>query len=113
MPRAALVVVWLMAASLTGGLAVLAYELSRPPVIAPQKPLDELPKARHEANPWAQWSVTEQLSAHHVLIVQVETRHLAVDPHQSVVHPANPSLVAARLVPAERWSTPGGRARRR
>ena len=76
MSRVALVVVWLIAASLTGGLAVLAYELSRPPTVAPQKPLDELPKARHEANPWAQWSVTEQLSAHHVLIVHVETRHL-------------------------------------
>jgi hypothetical protein len=76
MSRVALVVIWLTAASLTGGLAVVAYDLSRPVAVAPQKPLDELPKARHEVNPWAQWSVTEQLSAHHVLIVQVETRRL-------------------------------------
>jgi hypothetical protein len=77
MSRVALVVVWLVAASLTSGLAVVAYDLSRPVAATAPKPLDELPKARHEANPWAQWSVTEQLSAHHVLIVQVETRRLA------------------------------------
>ena len=35
-----------------------------------------MPAARRDANPWARWSVTEQLAAHHVLIVQVETRHL-------------------------------------
>ena len=31
---------------------------------------------RQPANPWARWTVTEHLSAHHVLIVHVETRHL-------------------------------------
>lgn len=32
--------------------------------------------SRHDANPWARWTVTEQLSAQHVLIVHVETRYL-------------------------------------
>jgi hypothetical protein len=39
-------------------------------------PASELPRARRDANPWARWTVTDSLAAHHVLIVHVETRYL-------------------------------------
>jgi hypothetical protein len=45
-------------------------------VVAAPPSLNDIPKSRHDPHPWARWTVTEQLSAHHVLIVQVETRHL-------------------------------------
>jgi hypothetical protein len=79
MPRAALALVWLLATSVVGVVAFIGYELRLGPP-APTAPaevaLEKIPKSRHDANPWARWTVTEQLSAHHVLIVQVETRYL-------------------------------------
>jgi hypothetical protein len=76
MSRVALALVWAVAASLAGGVAFIGYELRRGPAPPAQQSLDEIPKSRHDANPWARWTVTEQLSAHHVLIVHVETRYL-------------------------------------
>jgi hypothetical protein len=77
MPRAVIVLGWIVAASITLGLAMLTFELTRPPGAANPMPLplDEMP-AKQDRNPWARWSVTEQLAAEHVLIVHVETRHL-------------------------------------
>jgi hypothetical protein len=75
MSRAPLVIVWVIAASVTGGLALLAYDLARPPAVERPWPVDEMPP-RQDRNPWARWSITEQLAAEHVLIVHVETRHL-------------------------------------
>jgi hypothetical protein len=75
MSRVPLAIVWMVAASLTGGLAVLAFELTRPTGVPQPMPVDEMPP-RQDRNPWARWSITEQLAAHHVLIVHVETRHL-------------------------------------
>jgi hypothetical protein len=72
----ALALVWLVAASVTGTVAFIGYDLTRPAASLPAVRLEEVPKSRHDPNPWAHWSVTEQLSAHHVLIVHVETRHL-------------------------------------
>ena len=77
MTRAPVVVLWIIAASITGGLAALTFELTRPASIPNPmpRPVDEMP-ARQDRNPWARWSITEQLSAEHVLIVHVETRYL-------------------------------------
>lgn len=77
MARASVVILWIVAASITGGLAALTFELTRPAGMAQPmpKPVDELP-AHRDRNPWARWSITEQLAASHVLIVHVETRHL-------------------------------------
>jgi len=70
-----LVIVWIAAASITGGLAALVLELTRPAGVPRPMPVDEMPP-RQDRNPWARWSITEQLAAQHVLIVHVETRHL-------------------------------------
>lgn len=77
MPRAVIVLGWIVAASITVGLAALTYDLTRPAGAANPMPLplDEMP-AKQDRNPWARWSITEQLAAEHVLIVHVETRHL-------------------------------------
>jgi hypothetical protein len=77
MSRAPLVLVWVLAVSVTGGLAGLAFELTRPAGVPQPMPraADEMPP-HQDRNPWARWSITEQLAAHHVLIVHVETRHL-------------------------------------
>jgi hypothetical protein len=76
MPRA-IVLVWIVAGTITGGLAALTYELTRPAGVPNpmSKPVDEMP-AHQDRNPWARWSVTEHLAAAHVLIVHVETRYL-------------------------------------
>jgi hypothetical protein len=76
MSRVALALVWAVAASLAGGVAFMGYELRRGPSPPAQTSLEKIPKSRHDANPWARWTVTEQLSAHHVLVVHVETRYL-------------------------------------
>jgi hypothetical protein len=69
------VAVWISAAGATAGLAAITYELARPPRPAIAMPIEKMP-AHQDRNPWARWSVTEQMSAQHVLIVHVETRHL-------------------------------------
>ena len=35
-----------------------------------------LPAVKRAAEPWARWTITEQYSAHSVLVLQVETTHL-------------------------------------
>jgi hypothetical protein len=88
MRRAALVAFWIGTVSFTGMLFGLAYELGRPRPPAQAMDIERLPK-RQNRNPWARWSVTEQLSAHRVLIVQVETDYL----HEAFAisqHLANP-----------------------
>ena len=90
MPRVTLAIAGVMAASISGGMAVVSYDLARGPGAPHPMPLAAAPKARHEANPWAEWSVTEQLSAHHVLIVHVETRRLdrALSIARTLIDPA-------------------------
>ena len=76
MGRALLVAIWLTAA---GGLAAMAfaiYEVKRTPPIRPQPIVVEVMSPRQQHNPATRWTVTEHLSAHHVLIAQVETDHL-------------------------------------
>ncbi len=39
-------------------------------------PAHQLPAVKRAADPFARWTITEQFAAQHVLVVQVETRHL-------------------------------------
>jgi hypothetical protein len=75
--RVALSVIWLVAVGSVSALAFLAYEISKgDPVVPKATPIERLP-ARQKHNPWARWSITQHLSAHHVLIAHVETDYLA------------------------------------
>ena len=84
-----LIVVWLAAAGAVGIMAVAIYEVKRTPPVRP-KPLtvDRLP-AQQPHNTASRWTVTEHLSAHNVLIAQVETAHLeeAVSIAQQLTEP--------------------------
>jgi hypothetical protein len=82
--RGARLIVWVLVVASTAGLVWLGADLSRGRAAPLPRRLDDparqrdsdLPRARRDPNPWARWSVTETLSAHHVLIVHVETRYL-------------------------------------
>ncbi|MCA1584649.1 MAG: hypothetical protein LC791_07725 [Acidobacteria bacterium] len=69
--------IWLVTGLLTAGLISLVRELTHDTpastlhAVSPSGSL-----SRRDPTPWARWTVTEQLSAHHVLIVHVETRYL-------------------------------------
>ncbi len=71
-----LVVVWLGAAGMTGVLGLMAYESVRTRTSPPRTMSIERLPAKQPRNPWQRWSVTEHLSAHHVLIAHVETDYL-------------------------------------
>jgi hypothetical protein len=76
MRRALLFLVWLLAA---GGLAVLVltvYELKRTPPIQTKPIAVDRQPPRQRYNALARWTLTEHLSAHNVLIGQVETEFL-------------------------------------
>lgn len=84
--RVGILVVWLAAAVAAGFLGLLIYELKRSPrarsVDAPDTAATkksmrvEVLSPRQKYNPATRWTVTEHLSAHNVLIAQVETNHL-------------------------------------
>jgi hypothetical protein len=76
MPRLPLAAVWVFAVAMALSVGGMLFGWSRGPHEKAQ-PIESLPKSRHDANPWARWTVTEQLSAQHVLIVHVETKYLA------------------------------------
>ncbi|MGE3276517.1 MAG: hypothetical protein AB7O67_15495 [Vicinamibacterales bacterium] len=76
MARLGLILVWGIAATLTIALGATSYVLMREPRAAPEATPERSPFFRHDTNPWARWTITEQLSAHHVAIAHVETRHL-------------------------------------
>lgn len=89
MVRVFLAVVWVAAAGAAGGLAFIGYELARTRPAAPNPtPIERLP-ARQDPNPWARWTITEHLAAHHVLVAHVETEFLdeAVAIAQQIVEP--------------------------
>ena len=72
----ALVAVWLAAAGAVAIMAFAVYEVKRTPPVRPQPvAVDRLP-AKQTYNTAARWTVTEHLSAHNVLIAQVETAYL-------------------------------------
>ena len=72
--RTFLVAIWLAAAGMTGVLGFIGYELSRSRT-APSHPMPIGP-VRQNRNEWARWVITEQRSAHRVLIAHVETGFL-------------------------------------
>jgi hypothetical protein len=89
MGRGLVVVIWLAAA---GGIAVLGfavYEVKRTPPVQPKPIVVDVMAPRQQHNPATRWTVTEHLSAHHVLIAQVETIHLqeAVSIAQQLTEP--------------------------
>ncbi len=78
MGRLGLFAVWAIASGTTLALGLLGRELIRQPVIAHSPPPTDVDRMRppQSANPWARWVVTEQLTAHYVLISHVETQYL-------------------------------------
>lgn len=75
MPRLPLAAVWVFAVVMAVSVGGMLFGWSRGP-IAKSPPIEKIAKSRHDANPWARWTVTEQLSAEHVLVVHVETKYL-------------------------------------
>jgi hypothetical protein len=74
--RAALVVVGVLACAAFGGAWFMVW--ARPAPSAPDQPAaaHTPPAVKRSAQPWARWTVTEQLTAGSVLVLQVETTHL-------------------------------------
>ena len=75
MPRLPLAALWLFAVLMASGVGVMLFGWTHGPT-GKLQPIEKISRARHEANAWARWTVTEQLSAEHVLIVHVETNYL-------------------------------------
>ena len=69
------------------GAAIYEVKRSRPPEPQP-RPIERTP-ARQDHNTLTRWTVTEHLSAHHVLIAHVETHYLqeAVSIAQQITEP--------------------------
>lgn len=76
MGRVGLLAVWTVAGAATLGLGWLGRELIHEPVTAHPQPRSHDLTRPARPQPWARWTVTEQLSAHYVLISHVETRYL-------------------------------------
>lgn len=76
MPSVGPILLWSVTGTLTVGLVTASYVLTRQPVASPQETPARSPFFSRDTNPWARWTITEQLSAHHVAIAHVETRYL-------------------------------------
>ena len=79
MQRLALAALWALGAVVVGTIAFLMWSFRQSPMPAIQQHVAEaegIPKVRRRADPWARWTVTEQISAVHMLVLQVETSHL-------------------------------------
>jgi hypothetical protein len=79
MQRLALAAVWALAAVVVGTIAFLLWSLrqsSTPVVRKAIEDAESIPKVRRQPDPWARWTVTEQISAVHMLVLQIETAHL-------------------------------------
>ncbi len=76
MGRARLVAAWVLLVSVAAGgwLLVRSWRSQDAPTasIAAQS----LPAVRRSAARWERWTVTEQFAAQHVMVLQIETRHL-------------------------------------
>lgn len=76
MRRTLFIAVWLIGLGGVGVLALAMYEIKRTaPVHARPVPMERQPP-RQRYNSLARWTLTEHLSAHNVLIGQVETEFL-------------------------------------
>jgi hypothetical protein len=89
MQRALLFGIWLAAASALAVAGWAIYEVKRTPPVRPKSISVEVMSPRQNYNPATRWTVTEHLSAHNVLIAQVETAHLneAVSIAQQLTEP--------------------------
>lgn len=76
MRTASLVAVWVAAAGSIVLLGLAVYEVKRTPPVRPKPLVVEVMSPRQKHNPTTRWTVTEHLSAHRVLIAQVETDYL-------------------------------------
>jgi hypothetical protein len=76
MQRVLLAVIWSAAAIAVAGLGLAVYELKRTRPVEAKPIIVEVGAPRQPHNRAARWTVTEQFSAHHVLIAQVETDYL-------------------------------------
>lgn len=87
--RVGLIAIWLAAAGAGVVLALVIYEVKRTPPVRPKTISVEVMSPRQKFNPATRWTVTEHLSAHNVLIAQVETAHLeeAVSIAQQLTEP--------------------------
>lgn len=93
MSRAALVVVGVLAC--VGSLGAWWYvsaAAGSPGRAAAVATAQTPPAVRRAAKPWARWTVTERLTAGSVLVLQVETSHLAdaLDIARQLVEPVKP-----------------------
>lgn len=89
MSRAALVVVWFLGCAATGG-AWWLVSAPRPFGDGDAVGAETPPAVKRAAQPWARWTVTERLVAGSVLVLQVETTHLAdaLDIARQLVEPS-------------------------
>lgn len=91
MQRLVLVIVWLAALGAVAAVGLTIYEVKRTAAAAPRPDpiVVEVMAPRQLHNSAARWTVTEHLSAHNVLIAQVETVHLqdAVSIAQQLTEP--------------------------
>ena len=76
MHRVLLIGIWLAAAGAAGLVGWAVYEVKRTPPVRPKTISVEVMSPRQKFNPATRWTVTEHLSAHNVLIAQVETDYL-------------------------------------
>jgi hypothetical protein len=121
--RAALVVVGVLACAGSAGTSwYVSSAADSPARLAAIDAAQTPPAVRRAAQPWARWTVTERLAVGSVLILQVETLHLAdapaiarqlVEPHKAryaevMVYfhrPGRPSTLPPRRV---QWSPSRG-----
>jgi len=70
------VAAWVLLVSVAAGgwLFFRSWQGPARPVATAAAP--PLPAVRRNAAPWARWTVTEQFAAQHVMVLQIETRHL-------------------------------------
>jgi hypothetical protein len=131
MERAAGVLLWTLAAAGLIGLGVLLFDAPRPPVASSDAPAPAAASAAPSGasrvaaatpSPF-EWTVTHSLSAHHMLVVKVETRRVwdALRIARLIAEPMNgpyseilvyfyppdtkPGTLAARRV---QWTRAGG-----
>ena len=76
MRRVLLIAIWSAAGAALVLLGAAIYEVKRTPPVKPKAISVEVMSPRQRYNPAARWTVTEHLSAHNVLIAQVETEFL-------------------------------------
>jgi len=73
--RVAIVLVWGVSLAVVGAVGLLMYWVQVQRSVPPTQGTN-VRLARPQANPWARWTVTRSLSAHHVMLVDIETRYL-------------------------------------